>query len=202
MQAIPGLVRLITEKKRWNKLCMEVFTEEFIKWGLGLVAACIWAMTVSNVASTCRGQFVYHNRNLSAAWCQLIYLLSLVHLISGHSGYYNEAASTFLLRFLVCGSQDLHSPKLLHFLFLWMLKFSMNCFMCSAMDCAAGWLQLQSIWTVIISAGLSFVASSLTVLVECSGLHGFLLAKLVVWSSVPALSFQAKLLYESLLHLN
>lgn len=31
------------------------------------------------------------------------------------------------------------------------------------MDCAAGWLQLQNIWTIILSLGLSFAAGSLTV---------------------------------------
>lgn len=61
------------------------------------------------------------------------------------------------------------------------------------MDYAAGWLQLQSICTVIVSLGLSFVVSSLAVSAECSMLHGVLLGKLVVWSSVAAvLSFPGK----------
>lgn len=87
-----------------------------------------WLLAI--VVSRCRMQFVYHNRNPSAAWCKLIYLLSrqLVHLISRHSGCYNEAVSTFLLWFLVCGAQDLHSPKLLRLLFLWMLKIQYKLF--------------------------------------------------------------------------
>lgn len=51
----------------------------------------------------------------------------------------------------------------------------------SAVDCAAGWLQLLSIWTVIVSPGISFVVSSLAVPAERSGLPGSLLmGKLVV----------------------
>lgn len=58
------------------------------------------------------------------------------------------------------------------------------------MDGAAGSLQLQNIWMVIVSPGLSFVASSLTVPAECLGLPG---VPLVVWSSAPAMpSFPGK----------